>query len=102
VVLTLSVSLCAKASSTAAWNAHDKRVAQRCLAASHLEDPSISSQPVLFSDRMGYTALLMTGRAAHSKPNRLALIDSNTRHELCLYQRKTRVAHVQEWLPPIE
>lgn len=99
-VLPSVSALSASASSPAAWQAHDARAIQRCLTASQLAEPKVDSQPVVYSDKVGYTAILLVGRDPKSKPNRLALVDSNTRHELCLYQRKTHVARVQEWLPP--
>jgi len=98
----LTCSGTSMASSDAAWKAHELLVSKACLAASKLQDPQAASQLLIYPDQIGYTALLIEGRMAKSKPNLMSLGSSHIRRELCIYQRKTRQVTVQELLPPIK
>ncbi|WAH57790.1 hypothetical protein LZ023_33325 [Pseudomonas silvicola] len=81
----------AGASSEAAWAEHDQQVLQACAAASQLKDTQAVGRPAEFDDSVGYSALLLQGRypQAHMK--------NRTGRELCLFDKKTRSAHVSEW-----
>ena len=81
----------ANASSPAAWAGQDKAIAASCSKASQLKNVQPVATPALFSDQVGYTALLLQGRypQTHMKNRRST--------ELCLYNRKTKTAHVTEW-----
>lgn len=61
-----------------------------CHKASELKNAATLGQPLLFSDTNGKTAILVTGtwRPAHMKNARATM--------LCLYDRKTRTAEIQE------
>ena len=68
-----------------------------CRKASDLKNAATQGSPVLFSDAMGKTAVLVTGkwRPAHMKNARATM--------LCLYDRATRATEVQEakgWTAP--
>lgn len=66
----------------------DAKVA--CRKASGFKNPAVLGTPVLFSDRPGQTAVLVTGvwRPRHMKNARGTM--------LCLYDRAGRFAEVQE------
>ena len=90
--LTLIATLgSAQASSEDAWAEHDQRVLQACVAASQLSDTQAVGRPAEFDDSVGYSALLLQGRypQAHMK--------NRTGRELCLYNKRSRSAHVSEW-----
>ena len=80
----------APAASPDAWKQHDKAVVKACTDASQLKGTKTLGKPTLFSDDVGYTALLLQGRypQKHMK-NRLG-------RELCLFERKSGTAHVTE------
>lgn len=61
-----------------------------CGDASQLKGTKTLGKPALFSDDVGYTALLLQGRypQKHMK-NRLG-------RELCLFERKSGTAHVKQ------
>lgn len=68
-----------------------------CRKASDLKNAATLGAPVLFSDAMGKTAVLVTGiwRPAHMKGARATM--------LCLYDRASRTAETQEarrWTVP--
>lgn len=68
-----------------------------CRKASDLKNAATLGTPVLFSDAMGKTAVLVTGiwRPAHMKGARATM--------LCLYDRASRTTEVQEakrWTEP--
>lgn len=81
----------AQASSEEAWAEHDQQVLQACVAASQLKDTQAVGRPAEFDDSVGYSVLLLQGRypQAHMK--------NRTGRELCLFDKKTRSAHVSEW-----
>ena len=80
----------ASASSPAAWAQHDKDTQQACAAASELNNPVVHPKTVLFDDTVGMDARLVTGtwKPAHMKGAKAVMI--------CLYDRKTRRAVVQD------
>lgn len=87
---TFGTNPAAQASSPAAWTQHEKDTRQACAAASNLKDPVVHPHAVLFDDAVGIDARLVTGawKPAHMKGARTVM--------LCLYDRRTRRASVQE------
>ncbi|RYZ91205.1 MAG: hypothetical protein EOO68_24065 [Moraxellaceae bacterium] len=82
------------ASSGQAWAEHDRKLVQKCIAASGLVNTVVSSKPILFDDRVGYTAVTLRG---HLKPLRSSQPKATaTQEKLCLYERKTGTVHVEE------
>ncbi|MCY1412426.1 hypothetical protein D3C76_1101650 [compost metagenome] len=81
----------ALASSPEQWAELDEQVIASCTKASQLKQAAPVGQTAQFDDRVGYVALLLQGRypQAHmkNKPGR----------ELCLYDKKSKVAYVTEW-----
>ena len=61
-----------------------------CRKASDLKNAAAPGKPVLFSDAAGKTAIVVTGiwRPSHMKGRRATM--------LCLYDRGTKIAEVQE------
>lgn len=87
----------ASASTPAAWKAGEAQARRTCLAASGLKQARATSG-VLFSDDLGRTALLVSGRwpQAHMK-GRAGVM-------LCLFDRRTGRAEVAEaagWSGPL-
>jgi hypothetical protein len=80
----------ARASSTDAWASLAVEVTSTCKAASQLKSPRPAGEQISYDDTVGWTALVLKGRhpQAHMK-NRAG-------RELCLFDRKTRRAHVVE------
>lgn len=78
------------ASSPAAWSEHDKEVAATCAKASGLKDAQAVGKPMVYSDRVGLTALLIQGR--YPQPH----MKNRVGRELCLFDRETREAAVTE------
>ncbi|MGO4745220.1 hypothetical protein [Serratia quinivorans] len=78
------------ASSEAAWASGDKALQTACLKASNLKGAKAAGSIIHYGDDVGYSALLIAGRYPqafmHNKPGK----------ELCLYQRATKKAVVQE------
>ena len=82
------------ASSDNAWAAHDRKVAQKCTAASGLMNATVSSKPIMFDDSVGYTAVIVRG---HLKPMAGSASKATaTQQKLCLYMRKTEQVHIAE------
>lgn len=82
------------ASSDEAWAEHDRKVTQKCTAASGLMNAVVSSKPILFDDTVGYTAITVRGHLkplAGSAPKATA-----TQEKLCLYMRKTGQVHIAD------
>ena len=80
----------ATASSPAAWLVHDRELAAACATASGLKHAQAAGKPMAFDDKVGLTALLVSGR--YTQPH----IKNRTGRVLCLYDRKTKVASVVE------
>lgn len=80
----------AGASSPDAWTSFKAEVVAACQAASQLKSPKAAGALVSYDDTVGWTALVLKGRypQAHMK--------NRSGRELCLFDRKTRQAHVVE------
>lgn len=80
----------AAASSEAAWAKGDKALQAACLKASGLKAAKAVGAIIHYDDAVGYSALLISGRYPQpfmkNKPGKV----------LCLYQRATQKAVVQE------
>jgi hypothetical protein len=78
------------ASSEAAWANGDKALQAACLKASGLKEAKAAGSIIHYGDEVGYSALLLSGRYPqafmHNKPGK----------ELCLYQRATKKAVIQD------
>lgn len=82
------------ASSEHAWTDHDRKVVQKCTAASGLLNTAVLSKPILFDDSVGYTALTLRG---HLKPLTGKQPKATaTQEKLCLYERKTGKVHIED------
>ncbi|MBD9413787.1 hypothetical protein IB234_04345 [Pseudomonas sp. PDM16] len=80
----------AQASSEQAWQAQERDMRERCLAASQLQQARIAGEPVLFDDQLGISALVISGR--YPQPH----MQGQRGRELCLYQRSSGTAHIAE------
>lgn len=80
----------AQASSEQAWQAQERDMRERCLAASQLQQARIAGEPVLFDDRLNISALMISGR--YPQPH----MQGQRGRELCLYQRSSGTAHIAE------
>ncbi|MGH8485752.1 MAG: hypothetical protein ACRESP_15260 [Pseudomonas sp.] len=89
----LALSSAAHASSDQAWNEYAAQMNKHCIAASGLKDVKVLGKPAEFDDRVGYSALLLEGRYPQKHMN------NRKGTELCLYERKRKVAYVTEWAP---
>ena len=78
------------ASSSQAWEKHNKEAIAKCRQASGLKDANPGGKIILFGDDVGYDGLLIKGRypQAHMK-NKVTQV-------LCLFNRKTRKAYIGE------
>jgi hypothetical protein len=87
--LALLAAAPASASTPAAWRELQQQAERSCIAASAFARPRVSNM-VVFDDATGVVALLVTGtyRQRHMKGA------SGT--NLCLYNRKTKKAAVEE------
>jgi len=79
------------ASSTDAWTSFDKKLVDRCIAASTLKNASPAGTSAMFDDSVGYNALLIKGQYKQ------AFMKNKTGTELCLYDRKRQKAMITEW-----
>lgn len=79
----------AGASTPAAWAALQRQAERSCIAASAFGRPRVSST-IVFDDESGMVALLVTG--VHRQPHMKGASGTN----LCLYNRRTKKAAVQE------
>lgn len=77
-----------QASSPDAWLEHDKLVRRTCLAKSNLKNKKVLSSPILFSDEVGYTALVIGGRYPQ------AHMQGQQSRELCLFEIRTGKAEI--------
>ena len=80
----------ALAASPDAWKQHDKAVIKACTDASQFKGIKTLGKPTLFSDDVGYTALLLQGRYPQKH------MKNGLGRELCLFERKSGTAHVTE------
>lgn len=81
----------AHASSPDAWAAFDKTVLASCTKASGLKDAKPVGNAAQFDDRVGYVAVLLQGQY----PQKHMKGQQGT--ELCLYNKKSKTAYVNEW-----
>lgn len=91
--LLATLLLCAagaQASTPEAWQEQEKRMLTACTKLSGLKDVKAAGKPVLFDDRLGITALALSGRYPQAHMNNRA------GRELCLYQRKSGKAYISE------
>lgn len=91
--LLATLLLCAagaQASTPEAWQEQDRRMLAACTELSGLKEVRAAGKPVLFDDRLGLTALVLSGRYPQAHMNNRA------GRELCLYQRKTGKAYLSE------
>jgi len=91
-LLLMCIAMCsnANASSNEAWAQDAQMMKAACLHASHLKKPQLSSDIMMFDDRVGYSAQVISGLypqlAMNGQPGR----------ELCLWKRSARTAEVVE------
>lgn len=78
------------ASSTEAWADNDRAMVRACIKASSLKNAQPVGKSMLFSDRVGYSALLVQGRYPQQH------MKNRQGRELCLYQRSSKRAFVTE------
>ncbi len=96
IVLTLAaagaaaLSTASRASSPDAWSSFQAEVTATCKAASQLKSPSPAGAQIGYDDTVGLTALVLKGR--YPQPH----MKNRAGRELCLFDRKTRQAHVLE------
>ncbi|KOC89536.1 hypothetical protein [Winslowiella iniecta] len=90
LLAALGTSAPVLAASTESWHSADQRMKQACVKASGLKNARPVTRVMLFSDRVGYSALVLQGTypQKHMKNKR--------GRELCLYQRATSRASVTE------
>jgi len=90
LLAALGTSAPVLASSTESWASSDKQTSQACINASGLKNAKPVTNIMLFSDQVGYSALVLEGTypQKHMKNKR--------GRELCLYQRATKTASVTE------
>jgi hypothetical protein len=89
LAILLSASQPVLASSPDAWAALKKQAERSCIAASGFRRPRASSA-IIFDDRVGIVAMLVTGTFTQAR------LRSATGTNLCLYNRRTRTAAVEE------
>lgn len=91
-LIALSAILCAlpaAASTPAAWAKLDREVKRSCVAASEFRRPRVSDI-ILFNDTVGQVALIVSG--IYRQPQMKGARGTS----LCLYDRQTREAVVEE------
>ncbi len=79
----------ATASTSASWRQLEKQAQRSCIQASGFRAPRVSKM-VVFDDRTGLVALLVTG--TYRQPHMKGASGTN----LCLYDRRTKNAVVEE------
>lgn len=77
-----------QASSDDAWLEQDKLQRRTCLAQSNLKNKKVLGSPILFSDSVGYTALVIGGGYPQKH------MQGQEGRELCLFERKTGKAEI--------
>jgi hypothetical protein len=78
------------ASSDDAWNALFKKVNGTCIGQSGMDTPEVTA-PIIFDDAVGKVALLLRGTVGKGKSK----ISNAT--IMCLYDKKTGKASIQEY-----
>nr|WP_310525252.1 hypothetical protein [Polymorphobacter sp.] len=89
-VIAGAIAVPAAASTDAAMANGMAQATKACLKAANLRGAAVIGSPILFSDTMGKTALLVGGRwrPAHMKGAKAVM--------LCLYDRRSKTAETQE------
>lgn len=89
-ILALLLPAATLAATSAEWQRSNSDAARACRKAADLDEAAVAGAPIIFSDDSALTALLVTGRwrPAHMKGARATL--------LCLFDRRSRRAEVQE------
>lgn len=85
----LLLSAGAFASSEAAWKEFDKTIQRSCLAKSDLLHKKVTGQRIDFSDDVGYSALIISGK-------RMDNGKSQTMKSLCLYNRQKQTVSLAD------
>lgn len=80
----------ANASTNEAWVQDAQAMKAACLQASHLKNPRLSGSMMIFDDRVGYSAQIISGRYPQPAMN------GGPGRELCLWKRSDRTAQVVE------
>jgi hypothetical protein len=80
----------ASASTPESWSVYDQEVIRACVAASSLQKARPAGERVDFDDRVGYSALLLSGR--YPQPH----MNHQPGRELCLFDKRTRTAVVTD------
>ncbi len=88
LLLALAAPVAARGSTPEAWKDFAAEVVQACVAASTLRDARAAGGRIDFDDRIGYSALLITGH--YPQPH----MNNRSGRELCLFDRRTRSATV--------
>lgn len=91
-LLLMCIAMCsnANASSNEAWAQDAQMMKAACLHASHLKKPQLSSDIMMFDDREGYSAQVISGLYPQLTMN------GQPGRELCLWNRSSRIAQVVE------
>jgi len=89
LAILLSASQSVFASSPDAWAQLRKQAERSCLAASGFRGPRVS-RAIIFNDTVGLVAMLVTGTYTQAR------LKGATGTSLCLYNRRTRKAEVEE------
>ncbi|WP_447874268.1 hypothetical protein [Serratia fonticola] len=85
-----AISFNSVASSEHAWDEADKAMRVACLKASGLKDAQVVGGIIHYDYNVGYSALMLAGRYPQ------AFMKNKPGKELCLYQRTSKKAVVQE------
>ncbi|HEX8533505.1 MAG TPA: hypothetical protein VF662_05000 [Allosphingosinicella sp.] len=88
-LLLLQVSAAAQASSPKAWAELQRRTERACIQASGLGRPRVSN-PVIFDDRTGAVALLVSGTEGRAGAGGIPVT------KLCLYNRRNGTVALEE------
>jgi hypothetical protein len=88
--LAMAAALPAAASSPDAWAAYRKEVVTACTHATDLRRARAAGDVIDYDDTVGRSALVVTG----TYPQRY--MKNRTGRVLCLFDKKTRTAHVAE------
>jgi hypothetical protein len=88
-IFAIACALPAAASTPAAWAKLDREVKRSCIAASEFRRPRVSDL-IIFNDAVGQVALIVSG--TYPQPHMKGARGTS----LCLYDRQTREAVVEE------
>jgi hypothetical protein len=86
----LLVAGAATASTPEAWNAYNKEVITKCVAASRLRDAHPGGQRIDFDDHIGLSALIIIGH--YPQPH----MNNQRGRELCLFDKRSKTATVAD------